>query len=112
MLLVFIFKGCPDLEDQPVCAAKYFWGVNETAGILSYPKIGVDSNQLHWDSLKPFDDAEIFITGDTFAAWETKGCHIGFSEGALLTSERILCKYFGLKPLIDGLELENPWLPA
>ena len=79
------------------------------AGTSYYPKLGVDSNQLHWDSLKPFEDADMFITGDTFTAWEKKGCHIGFSEGALLTSERILVKYFGLKPFVEGIDLENPW---
>lgn len=92
-----------------MCALKVFWGTDDVAGISYYPKIGVESNQLHWESLKPFDDLDIFITGDTFPAWDQRGAYVGFSESTLLTSERILVNHFGLEPLQDGLCLQNPW---
>ena len=99
------------MPEEPVCAAKMIWGADGSIhnGMSHYPKIGVDSNELHWKSLKPFDDINLFITGDVFLAWDRTGVYLGFSETSLLTSERILVNYFGLQPIIGGLCLTNPW---
>ncbi|XP_067930194.1 probable flavin-containing monoamine oxidase B [Watersipora subatra] len=101
--------GCPDLEEEPVCAARMFWGTKTYAGSTSHPRCGVDSNALHWESLKPFDDSDMFITSDVFAAWDKNGANVGFADISLLTTERILANHFGLEPIIPGLCLQNPW---
>ena len=103
--------GCSTIPEQPVCAAKMVWGSDGSIhnGIACQTKVGVDGNELHWKSLKPFDDINLFITGDVFVAWDKAGAYQSFSETSLLTSERILFNYFGLQPIIDELCLTNPW---
>ncbi|XP_067930018.1 achacin-like [Watersipora subatra] len=101
--------GCPDLEEEPVCAIRMFWGTESDGASSYYPKCGVDSNQLHWESLKPFHDADMYISSDTFAAWNENGVDMGWAELPLLTSERILTNHFGLEPFREGLSLQNLW---
>ncbi|XP_067929600.1 achacin-like [Watersipora subatra] len=101
--------SCPHVKDQPVCAARMFWGTDTQGATSYYPKCGVDSNQLHWDSLKPFEDADMYITGDLFPAWDEKGVNLGFTEMPLLTAERILTNHFGLEPFVDGICVRNLW---
>ena len=110
-LALCVCAGCAELPEEPVCAVKMVWGSDRSIhnGIACHPKVGVDGNELHWKSLKPFDDINLFITGDVFTAWDRTGAYQSFSETSLLTSERILFNYFGLQPLIDGLCLTNPW---
>lgn len=115
LTILHYLKGCEEDIGEPICAARMFWGTSTasdtrpTAGVSYFPAAGVDSNQLHWQSLKPFDDADIYITGDTFSAWSEDGAFSGFSEGALLASERILVNQFGLTPIVEEVCLQNPW---
>ena len=92
-----------------MCAVRVFWGLDETGPMMYVPNVGVDGNQIHWDSLKPFPDADMFMSSDTFPPWLKKGLNLGFSESVLLTSEQILVNHFGLEPLRDGLSLQNEW---
>ena len=70
-------------------------------------RIGEDSYLLQWDALKPFPDSDVFITGDTFVACNKTSAFIGWSEGVLLNSERIVTNYFSAEPYMEGLELKN-----
>lgn len=87
-----------------MCAAAKLW---DDANYQS--RIGVDSNKLQWEILKPMDDQDIYITGDTCPAFTLNGGLIGWTEGVLLTAERILHKYFCLEPYVDGIPLEDQW---
>ena len=72
-------------------------------------RIGVDSYQLQFQGLKPFKNADVYITGDTFTAYSKNFSFIGWSEGVLLNSERILFKYFGLEPAVKDVALLNEY---
>ena len=107
---VFCPLGCNKPPEQPVCVARKFWGVDDgSPAALSFPKTGVDSNLLHWESLKPFPDAELYIASDCFPASDPSMCYLGFAESSLLTSERILVNYFKLNPVREDICLSNPW---
>ena len=71
--------------------------------------VGTDFNQLQWQGMKPFRDLDIYITGDTFTASTHKLSYSGWSESGLLTTERVLGKYFGLETWLSGIALENEW---
>ena len=101
----FHFSGDKDIP-VPVCALQRCWqGDDDTIAANYLSKVGVNSYDLQWESLKPFQDSDIYITGDTFSACTKTGILVGWSEGVLLHSERILASYFGVDPYMDGLEL-------
>jgi len=80
------------------------WSANQIPA-NTQARVGTDANRLQWQGIKPFPDADVYITGDTFNPVTKRGAFIGWSEGALLNSERVLVNYFGLPPLFDGLSL-------
>lgn len=90
----------------PVCSVAKLW-LDSPIAANYQSRVGVDSYQLQWKGLKPFDDAEVFIAGDTFTAATTDTIFIGWSEGVLLTSERILARHLDIEPYISGLSLHN-----
>lgn len=91
----------------PVCAVQKLWlGHEDTMAANYQSRVGEDSYLLQWDALKPFPDADIFITGDTFTACSKTAAFVGWSEGVLLNSERIVANFFGVEPYLDGLELK------
>lgn len=103
------FLLLPDKRDMPmpVCAVAKMWLAKDTMAAHYEAGIGEDSYQLQWAGLKPFPDADVFMTGDTFNACTPAGTYIGWSEGVLLNSERIVTNYFNVVPYTTGLELEN-----
>lgn len=104
----FSFLGSDDIPD-PVCAAAKVWTGEASAASHHMPKVGVDHNSLHWRSLKPFDNADVFIIGDVFSPYTENGSWLGWTEGALLTAERVLYKHFDLSPYVPSLVLEDQW---
>lgn len=99
----------PTQIPRPVCAATKIWNSDPIDAGNFQSVVGVDANELQWKTLKPFEDLPMYITGDTFTAVSKVGSYIGWSEGALLNSERILVNHFGLKPIRHGLSLCNEW---
>ena len=93
---------------SPVCALQRLWLGYDDMMVGNYQsRIGEDSYLLQWDALKPFPDSDVFITGDTFVACNKTSAFIGWSEGVLLNSERIVANYFSAEPYMEGLELKN-----
>jgi len=90
----------------PVGASIKIWDSKRVSG-GSLSQIGVDSYQLQFKTLKPFPEAEIYITGDVFFASTKDGAFYGWSEGSLITSERILVSHFGLLPFCTEVNLNN-----
>jgi len=94
----------------PVAASIKIWDSKPVSGV-SFSQIGVDSYQLQFKTLKPFPEAEIYITGDAFfASTKDGGAFYGWSEGSLITSERILVGHFGLMPYCAEVNLCNEFL--
>lgn len=108
-MLFYLIVLDPNLIPKPVCAASKIWNSDPIDAGNFQTGVGVDANELQWKALKPFDDLPLYITGDTFTAVSKVGAFIGWSEGALLNSERILVNHYGLKPISSGLSLQNDW---
>lgn len=107
-ICIFPLSGCKEVP-EPVCALVKFWSGDPIGSAAYAPKVGVDHNNLHWKSLKPFDSSDVYLAGDTFCPiTESRGLS-RWSESALLTSERILHKYFHLDPFTENLTLTNQW---
>lgn len=88
----------------PVCAVTKLWlGAPISANYEA--KVGVRADLLQWRGLKPFPNAEIYVTGDTFTSCFDTGSSLGWSEGAMLNSERVVTQYFGVSPFVQGLPL-------
>lgn len=107
--MFFYSLGCDEPPEKPICAVRKYWGVDGVQGYTQHPKPGSDSNKLHWESVKPFSDADIYMASDCFPPSDRTMSFMGFAEGPLLTSERILVNHFGLNPVRGDLCLENPW---
>ena len=101
-----------DKIPNPVCCAITNWSNDSIGHCWFMPKTGVDYNKLYWKSLRPFgEDEEVYLVGDIFPATVPNSSYRAFSEGALLTSERLLYTYFKLDPYvdIDPSYLNNSW---
>ena len=97
---------------KPVSGATKTWGSSTDMERIfaEHPvNVGVDFNQLQWEGMKPFGDLDVYITGDTFSACNRSVSLLGWSESGLLTTERVLGKYFGLETWLSGIALENEW---
>lgn len=92
---------------SPVCALTRMWIAKDSIAAHYESGIGEDPYQLQWDVIKPFPDADIFVTGDTFTACKEDGPYIGWSEGVLLNTERILAKHFDVSSYIPDREMVN-----
>ena len=98
----FHFSGNKDIP-VPVCALQRCWqGDDDTIAANYLSKVSVSSYALQWEGLKPFHDSDVYITGDTFSACTKAGILVGWSEGVLLHSERILTSYLGRIPAWMG----------
>ena len=91
---------------MPVGAAARVWATDPIVASAYPPKVGVDPYKLQWEALKPFADAHIYIAGDTFGACTLDNHYIGWSEGTLLNSERLLTNYFGLTPYVPHIPMK------
>lgn len=97
-----------EMKDMPppLCAVAKLWLTDSTPANYQ-SRIGVNSYQLQFEGLKPFPDANIYITGDTFSACTKQHSFLSWSEGVLLNSERILVGHFGLSPLVPDVPIHN-----
>ena len=100
-----MFVDTHDIPD-PVCACCRLWSEDPITAATYEVRVGDDQRQLYWSSMKPFNDANVYIVGDTFNAYVGQVSFNGWSENCLLTSERMLFRYFNLTPLVEDLPLE------
>ncbi|KAF6041500.1 hypothetical protein EB796_000179 [Bugula neritina] len=95
----------------PVCAITKIWMSDPIAAANYQSRVGVNTYELQWKALKPFPDAPIYIAGDSFVpSIKSVGAFIGWSEGSLLNSERILVNHFGLAPYSTDVPMTNEFL--
>ena len=100
-----------DSIPQPVCALVKLWRSDPIAANYE-TKVGEDPRVLEWRGLKPFPDADVYMTGDTFAACFDTGASLGWSEGALLNSERLVTSYFNAEPYKGALHWKKKLVKA
>ena len=101
-----MFVDTYDIPD-PVCACCRLWSEDPISAAVYEVRVGVNQQQMYWSSMKPFDNVDVFITGDTFVSYSGQVALGGWSEGCLLTSERMLYQYFNLTPFVDDLPLQG-----
>ncbi|XP_067940887.1 achacin-like [Watersipora subatra] len=87
----------------PVCAVAGDWSSGLIDCAHTRTKVGVDTYKLQWEALQPFRDTPLFIAGDVFPVCTKTAMYSGWSEAALLSSERILTSHFELTPYVPSI---------